>query len=164
MKTRIDIKRAAIGAGVGIFLVLGIILIWRPSQPDSLSLTAIKKNLPETIRPLSRDQTATKEPHSYEFGTGAGKRVWQRIDADIWHEVYPDGFASTFKVLGHTKVGDTEGTVVAKVAGDQSRTGTPNDGTLQAFIPDKGSDRMHHWFRLGGDTEWHDLAEMSNVQ
>jgi hypothetical protein len=28
---------------------------------------------------------------------------------------------------------------VVKVAGDPDRTGTPNDGTLQAFIPDKGS-------------------------
>lgn len=138
----------------------------RPSQSESFSLDAIKEELPETISPLTTGQLATKEPTSYEFGTGPGKRVWQRMDADTWHEVYPDGFFSVFKVLGHAKAGDTEGTVVAKVAGDFSHTGTPNDGTLQAFIPDKGSDHMHHLFRWtsGGDMQWHDLAEMRNVQ
>ncbi len=46
------------------------------------------------------------------------------------------------------------------------RTGTANDGSLQAFIPDKGSDRTHHWFRntSKGDTEWHDLAAMNKVE
>jgi hypothetical protein len=97
---------------------------------------------------------------------GPGKRVWKRVDGDTWHEVYPDGFVSIFKVLGHAKVDDTEGTIVAKVAGDYGRTGTPNDGSLQAFIPDKGNARMHHWFRetSRGDLVWHDLAEMKEVQ
>ena len=97
---------------------------------------------------------------------GPGKRVWKRVDADTWHEMYPDGFTSIFKVLGHARVDDTEGTIVAKVGGDYAHTGTPNDGNLQAFIPDKGSGRMHHWFRdtSRGDLVWHDLAEMKEAQ
>lgn len=36
-----------------------------------------------------------------------------------------------FKVLGHARVGDAEGTIVAKVAGHPNVTHTANDGTLQ---------------------------------
>lgn len=36
-----------------------------------------------------------------------------------------------FKVLGHARVGDAEGTIVAKVAGHRNVTHTANDGTLQ---------------------------------
>lgn len=40
------------------------------------------------------------------------------------------------------------------------------DGGLQAFIPDLGSEKMHHWYRNTerGDTRWSDLAPMKDVK
>jgi hypothetical protein len=130
----------------------------RASQP-----TAGNKALTKTSPGLATADPA-KMPHYYQFGDGDNLRVWKRIDDQTWDEVYPDGFTSVFKVAGRTKVGQTEGTVVAKTAGDPSRTGTPNDGTLQAFIPDKGSAMMDHWFRFSPSAEWHDLAPMEDVK
>src|SRR5687768_12360516 len=135
-----------------------------------LDLEALKKKLPEQITPISPEHLATKVPVSYYFDYVAepqpGKRVWRRVDADTWHEVYPDGLVSVFKVLGHAKVGDTQGTIVVKISGAFELTDTTNDGGLQAFIPDKGSRVMHHWYRntSRGDTKWNDLAEMKDVK
>ncbi len=102
-----------------------------------LDLDAIKKRLPETITPLTETQLAAKVPQSYYFDhlgqPQPGKRIWKRIDANTWHEVYPDGFTSIFKVLGHTTVKDTEGTIVVKVSGDFDKTNTTSDGGFQAF-------------------------------
>jgi hypothetical protein len=134
-----------------------------------LDLETLKRQLPEKITPLTAEQLATKVPQSYEFGYAGypqpGSRLWKHIDADTWHEVYPDGFISVFKVLGHTTLSDTEGTIVVKVSGDFAKTHTTNDGGLQAFIPDKGSKVMHHWYRntSRGDTRWNDLAETKDV-
>jgi len=120
--------------------------------------------------PLTKAQLVSKVPQYYSFDYDAdpqpGKRYWLRVDNSTWIERYPDGFQSTFKVLGHARVNDTEGTIVVKVAGSPRRTGTDNKGGLQAFIPDKGSDVMHHWYRNidRGDTEWNDLGPMLNVE
>jgi hypothetical protein len=135
-----------------------------------LDLDAIKKRLPETITPLTETQLATMVPQSYYFDylghPQPGKRVWKRIDANTWHEVYPDGFTSIFKVLGHSTVKDTEGTILVKVSGDFDKTSTTTDGGFQAFIPDKGSKLMHFWYRNNsrGDANWNDLAEMKDVK
>jgi hypothetical protein len=135
-----------------------------------LDLDALKKKLPETITPLTADQLETKEPQSYYFNYRGfpqpGTRTWKRVDNETWQEVYPDGLKSIYKVLGHAKVGDTEGTIVVKVDGDVDKTTATNDGGLQAFIPDKGSKTMHHWYRntSRGDTEWTDLADMQDVK
>lgn len=135
-----------------------------------LDLDGIKKGLPETIIAITEADLATKVPQSYSFDyTGSpqpGKRIWKRIDANTWHEIYPNGDTSVFKVLGHTTVKETEGTIVVKVSGDLEKTETTNDGELQAFIPDKGSKLMHHWYRnrARGDTDWNDLAEMNDVK
>jgi hypothetical protein len=130
-------------------------------QPQAPQVSTGNKGLAEGITPMAPGEPA-RMPHSHQMG--GGDRVWQRIDDQTWHEVYPDGFTSVFKVAGRTRVGQTEGTVVVKVAGDPGRTGTPNDGTLQAFIPDKGSAIMHHWFRFSPSAKWHDLAPMRDVQ
>jgi hypothetical protein len=128
------------------------------SQPNTDSKAEIDLITPIMIADLA------KMPQSYRFGDGDRLRVWQRIDEQIWHEVYPDGFTSVFKVVGRTTVGQTEGTVVVKTAGDPNRTGAFNDGTLQAFIPDKGSPVMHHWFRFFPGDKWRDLAPMRDIQ
>lgn len=150
--------------------VLALVVGTFPAISADLDLEALKKKLPEKITPISPEHLATKVPLSYYFEyvgyPQPGKRLWQRINADTWHEVYPDGFVSEFKVLGHTKVADTQGTIVVKVFGAFDQTDTTNDGGLQAFIPDKGSQLMHHWYRntSRGDTKWNDLAEMKDVK
>ena len=126
--------------------------------------------IPERILPLTREQLLTKVPQFYSFDYRGepqpGKRYWLRMNDSTWIERYPDGVQSTFKVLGHTTVKNTQGTMVVKVSGNAERTGADNEGGLQAFIPDKGSPQMHHWYRnLGrGDTEWFDLGQMRNVE
>ena len=133
-------------------------------------LESIKRKLPETISPLTATQLDTRVPHSYyfhyNFEPQPGKRIWRRVDSKTWHEIYPDGLTSVFKVLGHTKVSETEGTIVVKWTGDVEKTMTTNDGGLQAFIPDLGSATMHHWYRNTdrGDTTWNDLAPMKDVK
>ncbi|MBU6399170.1 MAG: ankyrin repeat domain-containing protein [Verrucomicrobia bacterium] len=135
-------------------------------EDGQFDLAVLRRRLPETITLLTASERDRREPRSYEFPRPNGIHVWKRIDADTWHEVFPDGAFSVFKVLGHAKVGETEGTIIVKVAGDFAVTGTPNDGNLQAFIPDKGSARMHHWYRniSQGDMRWHDFAEMQNIR
>lgn len=134
------------------------------------SLESIRRRLPETITPISSAHLDTKVPHSYYFDYDAqpqpGKRIWQRIDSCTWHEVYPNGHITVFKVLGHTRVSYTEGTIVVKRSGDPKKTATTNDGGLQAFIPDLGSAIMHHWYRntARGDTSWNDLAPMKDIK
>ena len=125
---------------------------------------------PERIVPLTKAQLVSNVPHfyifDYEGDPQPGKRYWVRVNDSTWVERYPDGFQSTFKVLGHAKINDTEGTIVVKVAGSPRKTGTDNHGGLQAFIPDKGSAVMHHWYRNieRGDVEWNDLGAMYNVE
>lgn len=193
MNTKIDLKSLLIGAGLGVLLTVAVVLLWprpprqspdvaavRPPPPpppppmpdpvelglDSRDLSILKQGLPETITPLTADQIANKLPLSYEFGSGKNKRVWQRMSADTWHEVYPDGFFSVFTVLGHSTVGGVEGTIVVKVGGDIARTGTLNNGSLQAFIPDKGGANMRHWYRNAarGDTQWNLSGPMQNIE
>ncbi len=140
--------------------------------PDSsrARLESIKRKLPETISPLTATQLDTKVPHSYyfdyDFEPQPGKRIWRRVDSKTWHEIYPDGLTSVFKVLGHAIVSETEGTIVVKWSGDTEKTMTTNDGGLQAFIPDLSSATMHHWYRNTdrGDTTWNDLAPMKDVK
>lgn len=124
----------------------------------------------DEITPLTKEQLNTKVPHFYCFDYSGdpqpGKRYWIRVSNSKWIERYPDGLESTFKVLGHATIKDTEGTIVIKVSGDSAKTLTPNDSGLQAFIPDKGSRLMHHWYRNSsrGDEDWNDLAEMRSVE
>jgi hypothetical protein len=124
----------------------------------------------ERVVPLTKEQLVSSVPHFYIFDYDAepqpGKRYWLRVNDTTWIERYPDGFQSTFKVLGHTRVNETEGTLVVKVAGSARKSGTDNHGGLQAFIPDKGSTVMHHWYRNieRGDEDWNDLGPMYNVE
>lgn len=140
------------------------------AKGDMLDLARVRQQLPEQIIPLSDEHLAAKVPNFYYFEYDGypqpGKRYWIRVNRDTWVERYPDGYESTFKVLGHAKVADTEGTMVVKVTGSPEETTTTNDGGLQAFIPDKGSEVMHHWYRNSsrGDTQWNDIGPMEGVQ
>src|SRR4051794_19577244 len=84
--------------------------------------------LPEGVVPLTKAQLVSNVPHFYIFDYDGdpqpGKRYWVRVNDSTWVERYPDGFQSTFKVLGHAKVNDTEGTIVVKVSGSPRKTGT----------------------------------------
>jgi hypothetical protein len=118
----------------------------------------------------AKEALTTKMPHfycfEYEGEPQPGKRYWLRVNESIWIERYPDGLESKFKVVSHARINDTEGTMVVKISGDEARTFTDNDGGLQAFIPDKGSEVMHHWYRntARGDEEWNDLGPMLSVE
>jgi hypothetical protein len=166
MKTKLDLKSLFIGFALALAPAVAIVSIWGLGHSQSPSLRTLKKEVPESLNALTASQLASKQPRYYEFGTGPGKRVWRRVNADTWHEEYPDGFASVFRVLGHARVRDTEGTIVAKVAGHPNVTHTANDGTLQAFIPDRGSERMYHLCRdtSQGAKQWYEVAEMQEVQ
>jgi len=124
----------------------------------------------ERIVPLTKEQLISKVPQFYAFNyRGAprpGKRYWLRIDNSTWIERYPDGLQTVFKVIGHTTVQNIEGTVVVKVEGNGSEPAPDNHRGFQAFIPDKGSAVMHHWFRNvdRGDTDWKDLGPMLGVE
>ena len=150
-----------------IFTALLVTPLLLTAQADP---AAAGEKLSREITPLTKEQLTTKVPHFYCFMYRAnpqpGKRYWLRVSNTRWIERYPNGIESTFKVLGHTTIKDTEGTLVVKVSGDEAQTETANDGGLQAFIPDKGSSRMHHWYRNSarGDSDWNDLGQMRSVE
>jgi hypothetical protein len=142
-----------------------------PETPGSRpTIESIIQNLPETISPLTAQELDAKVPNSYYFDYAyqpqTGKRIWRRIDNETWHEIYPDGHTTVFKVLGRARVSDTEGTIVVRWREPNDPRGMTKDGGLQAFIPDLGSEKMHHWYRNTerGDTRWSDLAPMKDVK
>ncbi len=142
-----------------------------PLLPAALADPAAEGGKPaDQITPLTKEQLTTKVPNfyciMYRAKPQSGKRLWIRVSNTKWLERYPNGLESTFKVIGHTTIKDTEGTVVVKVSGDEAETATANDGGLQAFIPDKGSTLMHHWYRNSarGDEDWKDLGPMRSVE
>jgi hypothetical protein len=131
----------------------------------------VKAKLPETISTISEDDFVRKVPNFYYFDYGAsdlqpGKRLWIRVNKKKWIERYPDGFQSIFLTVGHAEVDGIGGTIVVKVKGKEGKTGTSNDGEFQAFIPDKGSNRMHHLCRstADGNTDWSDMGKMREVE
>lgn len=123
--------------------------------------------LPANITPLSKEELVSDVPNYFRFdipwGPMAGKRLWLRIDDSTWVERYPDGREAVFKVLGHTKINDTQGTLVVNI------TEVPNETTVkgqhQRFIPDKGSKWMHQLVRnISKDKTWVDLGPMVEVE
>ena len=102
--------------------------------------------LPEGVSEVTKEHLLTKVPNFFCFDYDAqpqpGKRLWLRVDDKHWIERYPDGVESKFKILGRMMVQAELGTVVVKIAGDPSKTNTPNDGSFHVFIPDKGNAEM----------------------
>jgi hypothetical protein len=136
---------------------------WAPAQ-DQKKVEGAKK-LPE----VTKEHLAAKVPNffyfDYEGPPDPGKRLWLRIDDKHFVERYPSGMESKFKIIGRATVDGVQGTVLVKIAGDAQATGTENDGTLQSFIPDRGSAQMIFRFRIlpQGD-RWNILGAMKKVE
>ena len=161
MNNTINITRTAFIAG----LAMTSLLAFTPKDPPD-----VVKQLSEQATPLTQEQLNTKVPHfycfDYHFDPQPGKRYWLRVSSTRWIERYPDGLETRFKILGHTTVKGAQGTLVVKVAGDTDKIASDNAGSLLAFIPDKGNEVMHHWFRhtRPADDDWHDLAKMQSIE
>jgi hypothetical protein len=141
----------------------------RPDRPDLEPESKLepRKGLPE----VTKEHLTSKVPNffslDYDFEPMRGKRLWLRIDDKHFIERFPDGHESKFKLIGRTKVDGIEGTVVAKIAGEEKKSDSPNDGTFQVFIPDRGGEKMKLLFRKlesdGG--RWNSLSfEMKMVE
>ena len=120
----------------------------------------------EVVTPVTKEQFATKVPnffcYDYPFESLPGRRLWMRVDDQHFVERYPDGTDSRFKIVGHVKARGMEGTIVAKIAGDQATTGTPNDESFQVFIPDKDGEELAILFRDNPQAEWRDMSWSQN--
>jgi len=134
---------------------------------SSSAMAQDKEKLPE----VTKEHLTSKVPNffyvDYDFEPLPGKRLWLRLDDKNFIERFPDGHESKFKLIGRAKVDGIHGTVVAKIAGDEKKTDTPNDGTFQVFIPDRGGEKMKLLFRnLETDGErWNRLSfEMKKVE
>jgi hypothetical protein len=141
-------------------LVLGVLALALASSP---ALSQDKEKLAE----VTKKDLTSKIPNFFYFemeGDQDSKRLWLRIDNKHFIERYPSGAESKFKVRGRTKVDGIQGTVLAKIAGDEQEAGTPNDGSFQVFVPDRGSAKMEFRFRAGPDGDWNALAEMKKVE
>jgi hypothetical protein len=135
--------------------IVGLVLAGSPTQAADKLADVTKKDL------------TSKIPNFFCFGSeddAASKRLWLRIDSKHFVERYPSGVESKFKILGRTKVDGVQGTVLAKVGGDEQEAGTPNDGSFQVFIPDLGSPKMQFRFRTSPDGDWMPLTEMKKVE
>ena len=167
MKRCKSIRLVPVAAAAVLFCVAALAKEPRGDAPD---LDAVRRGLPEKVTPISKQDLIERVPSFYCFEYAAqplpGKRLWLRVSKRKWIERYPNGLESTFIALGHATVNGVGGTIVVKTAGDPEQTGTPNDGQLQAFIPDKGGERMRHLYlsTAGGNTQWTDLAEMRSVE
>jgi hypothetical protein len=118
------------------------------------------KKLPEGVTEITKEHLTTKVPNffyfDYQYEPSPGKRLWLRVDDKHFVERYPDGSDSRFEILGHAKARGMTGTIVVKNEGDLDKTATPNDGSFQVFIPDKGNEEMVILFRYfrEGQGEW----------
>lgn len=132
-------------------------------------IETVLRNLPETVSALTTAQLSENVPTSYYFDypyqPQPGRRIWRRIDSETWHEIYPDGHTTVFKVLGHARISRTRGTLVVRWPRTE-REMKLKDGGLQAFIPDRGSAKMLHWYRNTerGDVKWYNLGPMKDVE
>lgn len=93
-----------------------------------------------------------------------GKRYWTAV-GQTWIEQYESGTYSRFKVVKHTNIEGTSGTI----AGDPEQSETESDGKFQVFIPDIGSEwmkfRFRHKMEAGVWGPWQSLtAELKGVE
>jgi hypothetical protein len=137
--------------------IVGLVLASSPARSDNK----------EKLADVTKKDLASKVPNFFCFGSeddAGSKRLWLRVDGKHFVERYPSGAESKFKILGRTKVDGVQGTVLAKVGGDEQEAQTPNDGSFQAFIPDLGSAKMEFRFRTSSDGDWMPLTEMKKVE
>ncbi len=123
-----------------------------------------RDKLPEGPTKITSQHLVSKVPNfftfDYPFQPKPGKRLWLRVDDMQWVERFPDGSQTLFKILGHTKVREMEGTVVMRIEGEPEKPVAANGGGFQVFIPDKGNDEMAILFKdaVQGRAEWLDMS------
>ena len=108
---------------------------------------------------------ATKVTHfwfDYDYQPHPGKRVWMLVDPTTWVEFYPNGLQSRYKVIDRTTVNGKSGTVVSKFSGDTDETQTLNEGSFEAFIPDKGV-KLPLYFRNRINGQWNDWQLLTDI-
>jgi hypothetical protein len=127
------------------------------------------------FNPSPKPQAVSKFWFQYNAGPPLpGKREWQLIDDMVWIERYPEfrpkshpnGFESTFSIIGRATIEGDTGTIVRKIDGREDVTRIGN-GAIEVFIPDKGSRlqwvRFRHYFD-GQYGSWAFLGEMRDIQ
>jgi hypothetical protein len=100
---------------------------------------------------------------AYPHQPQPGNRIWINVRQTNWVEVYPDGSQSRYLLLGRETVDGLSGVVVVKTEGDAETTWTLNDGSFQAFLPDKNSAKRVLYFRHRGDGQWQPWRPLAEV-
>jgi len=90
----------------------------------------------------------------YNHQPNPGKRVWMRTSDDIWAELYPNGTISRYKRSARGRLNGEVGTVVRKFEGDITQTLVPNDGSFEAFFPDRTATNRVLFYRYLRGTKW----------
>lgn len=131
----------------------------RPGTPDQSKLPSAPQigRQKEALRPVEHfcfDYTSEPNP---------GKRIWVRVDESTWVELYPNGTQSRYRFRERAVVGGMSGTVVRKFAGDPNETWTPNDGSFEVFIPDRGNPRLILGFRHFQDGQWQEWQPLALI-
>lgn len=96
-----------------------------------------------------------------------GRRVWMRTSDEIWVELYPDGTISRYKRSGRAYINGGDGTLVRKIEGDIRKTLVPNDGSFEAFFPDRTATNrilLIHRSRDGKWGPWRALAPLNPIE
>jgi hypothetical protein len=151
-----------------IAVIAGFILLAScgPTQEGSSPpVAAANRQQPSTTAvPLGRDTNRIEHFwFSYPYQPQPGSRVWINVKATNWVEVYPDGSQSHYRLVGRESVDGLSGIVVAKTAGDVETTQTLNDGSFQAFLPDKNSARIVLYFRNKTDGQWQPWRPLAQI-
>ncbi|MHC1767439.1 MAG: hypothetical protein AB9869_24695 [Verrucomicrobiia bacterium] len=101
---------------------------------------------------------------AYPHQPQPGNRIWINVRQTNWVEVYPDGSQSRYRLLGRETIDGQSGIVVVKTAGEAETTWTLNDGSFQAFLPDKDNARRVLYFRNRIDGQWQPWRPLAEVE
>ena len=101
---------------------------------------------------------------AYPYQPQPGSRIWINVSQTNWVEVYPDGSQSRYRLLGSEIVDGLSGIEVAKTEGDAETTWTLNDGSFQAFLPNKDSPKAVLYFRNKIDGQWQPWRPLAEVK
>ena len=101
-----------------------------------------------------RDNSTRHFWFDYRGEPDPGRRVWMRVQDDVWAELYPNGNISRYRRSGRVPINGEEGTTVQKFEGAPFETLTFNDGSFEVFIPDRTSTNRILGFRHRQNGEW----------
>jgi hypothetical protein len=153
-------------------LVLGLLLLAScgPNQgPSGPEKTVPKQAQSAPNSAVSKRNTNALEHFwfSYPYQPKPGSRVWINVAQTNWIEMYPDGSQSRYRLLGRETIDGLVGVVVSKFSGDLEGTQTLNDGSFEAFLPDRSNARMVLYFRnrINGQWQpWRPLAQVNSIE